>query len=54
MLARLHRELPGGPEWRYEPKWDGFRAMVWRDGDQVEIWSRNERPLSRYFPVPRP
>jgi ATP-dependent DNA ligase len=50
MLARLARELPRGPEWRYEPKWDGFRAMVWRDGDDIELWSRNERPLSRYFP----
>ena len=50
MLARLARELPRGPEWRYEPKWDGFRAMVWRDGDDVELWSRNERPLGRYFP----
>jgi len=50
MLARLARELPRGPEWRYEPKWDGFRAMVWRDGDHIELWSRNQRPLSRYFP----
>jgi ATP-dependent DNA ligase len=50
MLARLARELPRGPGWHYEPKWDGFRAMVWRDGDHIELWSRNQRPLSRYFP----
>jgi len=50
MLARLARELPVGPLWRYEPKWDGFRALLVRDGDTVEIWSRNARPLARYFP----
>ena len=49
MLAKLTRELPVG-EFLYEPKWDGFRAIVFRDGDHVEIGSRNEKPLTRYFP----
>jgi ATP-dependent DNA ligase len=49
MLAKLTRELPIG-EFLYEPKWDGFRAIVFRDGDHVEIGSRNEKPLTRYFP----
>lgn len=49
MLAKLARELPEG-DWRYEPKWDGFRCIVFRDGDEVELGSRNERPLTRYFP----
>lgn len=49
MLAKLTRELPRGA-YLYEPKWDGFRAIVFRDGDHVEIGSRNERPLTRYFP----
>ncbi len=50
MLAKLTRELPRDGGWLYEPKWDGFRAIVFRDGDEVEIGSRNERPLTRYFP----
>ncbi|HEX5587956.1 MAG TPA: ATP-dependent DNA ligase [Acidimicrobiia bacterium] len=49
MLAKLARELPDG-DYLYEPKWDGFRAIVFRDGDDVEIGSRNEKPLTRYFP----
>ena len=49
MLARLVRELPG-PGYRYEPKWDGFRALVFGDGHQVDIRSRHDRPLARYFP----
>jgi ATP-dependent DNA ligase len=49
MLAKLTRELPVG-DYLYEPKWDGFRAIVFRDGDEVEIGSRNEKPLTRYFP----
>jgi ATP-dependent DNA ligase len=49
MLAKLVRELPTG-NYLYEPKWDGFRAIVFRDGDDVEIGSRNEKPLTRYFP----
>jgi len=50
MLAKLTRELPTGDNWLYEPKWDGFRCIVFRDGDDVELGSRNERPLTRYFP----
>jgi ATP-dependent DNA ligase len=50
MLAKLTRELPTGAGWAYEPKWDGFRCIVFRDGDEVELGSRNERPLTRYFP----
>jgi ATP-dependent DNA ligase len=49
MLAKLHPTLPEG-DWYYEPKWDGFRGIVFRDGDEVEIGSRNGRPLTRYFP----
>jgi ATP-dependent DNA ligase len=49
MLAKLTRELPVG-DFLYEPKWDGFRCIVFRDGDEVELGSRNERPLTRYFP----
>jgi ATP-dependent DNA ligase len=50
MLAKLARELPTGDDWSYEPKWDGFRCIVFRDGADVELGSRNERPLTRYFP----
>ena len=50
MLAKLSRELPEGPGLFYEPKWDGFRCIVFRDGDDVELGSRNEKPLTRYFP----
>jgi ATP-dependent DNA ligase len=50
MLARLAGEIPRGEEWVYEPKWDGFRAVVFRDGDAVHIGSRNSLPLERYFP----
>jgi ATP-dependent DNA ligase len=49
MLAKLSRELPVGGWW-YEPKWDGFRCIVFRDGPDVELGSRNERSLTRYFP----
>jgi ATP-dependent DNA ligase len=49
MLAKSVPEIPGG-ELSYEPKWDGFRSIVFRDGDEVEIGSRNERPMTRYFP----
>jgi hypothetical protein len=49
MLAKPVAELPDGP-WSFEPKWDGFRTIVFRDGDQVELGSRRERPLTRYFP----
>ena len=50
MLAKLSRELPVGDQYVYEPKWDGFRCIVFRDGDDVELGSRNEKPLTRYFP----
>jgi len=50
MLAKLARELPTTGALLYEPKWDGFRCVVFRDGDEVELGSRNERPLTRYFP----
>jgi ATP-dependent DNA ligase len=50
MLARLTDEIPEGDGWSYEPKWDGFRAIVFRDGKKLEIQSRNEQPLARYFP----
>src|SRR5206468_6552688 len=50
MLAKLSRDLPEGDGMYYEPKWDGFRCIVFRDGDEVELGSRNERPLTRYFP----
>jgi ATP-dependent DNA ligase len=50
MLAKLTNDLPEGDGWLYEPKWDGFRCVVFRDGDDVELGSRNERPLTRYFP----
>ncbi|HLI73996.1 MAG TPA: ATP-dependent DNA ligase [Acidimicrobiales bacterium] len=50
MLAKLARTLPTGDGLVYEPKWDGFRCIVFRDGADVELGSRNERPLTRYFP----
>src|SRR3954466_10324152 len=48
MLAKPAAAIPPGQF--YEPKWDGFRSIVFRDGDEVEIGSRNERPMTRYFP----
>ena len=50
MLAKLQEEMPSGPGWLYEPKWDGFRAIVFRDGDDLTIMSRDNKPLERYFP----
>jgi ATP-dependent DNA ligase len=50
MLAKLQTDIPEGDGWLYEPKWDGFRAIVFRDGDEIEISSRDKRPLQRYFP----
>jgi ATP-dependent DNA ligase len=50
MLAQLTREMPSGGGWLYEPKWDGFRALVFWDGEQLVIQSRDLRPLGRYFP----
>ncbi|WP_139335281.1 ATP-dependent DNA ligase, partial [Mycobacterium sp. GA-1841] len=48
MLSKPVREIPPGMS--YEPKWDGFRTICFRDGDEVEFGSRNERPMTRYFP----
>jgi len=50
MLAKTAATVPSGGGLIYEPKWDGFRCIVFRDGDEVELGSRNERPLTRYFP----
>jgi len=50
MLAKLTEDLPSGSSFLYEPKWDGFRAIVFRGGDDVYIQSRDLRPLDRYFP----
>src|SRR3954465_5548221 len=50
MLAKSVPEIPPAPGFLYEPKWDGFRCIVFRDGDEVELGSRNEKPLTRYFP----
>src|SRR5215212_5836780 len=50
MLAKLSTEIPSGPGWLFEPKWDGFRAIVFRDGDETYIQSRDLKPLNRYFP----
>jgi ATP-dependent DNA ligase len=49
-LAKSSRELPAGDGWCYEPKWDGFRTIVFRDGDEVHLQSRNGKPMNRYFP----
>jgi ATP-dependent DNA ligase len=49
MLARLGRELPG-EGYLYEPKWDGFRCLAFRDGDELDLRSRHGNPLARYFP----
>jgi ATP-dependent DNA ligase len=50
MLAKLAHELPAGDGWLFEPKWDGFRALVFRDGERVYLQSRDLNPLDRYFP----
>jgi len=50
MLAKRVSELPPGDEWFFEPKWDGFRTLIFRDGDEIFIQSRDEKPLNRYFP----
>ncbi len=50
MLAKRVDDLPPGATWIFEPKWDGFRALVFRDGEEIEIQSRDEKPLNRYFP----
>src|SRR5579864_9548195 len=50
MLAQRVSELPTGQGWIFEPKWDGFRVLVFRDEDELLIQSRDEKPLDRYFP----
>src|SRR5688572_1006003 len=50
MLAKRVGELPPGEGWIFEPKWDGFRTLIFRDGDEIFIQSRDEKPLNRYFP----
>src|SRR5947209_16373129 len=50
MLAKRVSELPTGEGWIFEPKWDGFRALVFRDQDEILIQSRDEKSLNRYFP----
>ncbi|MGI8703308.1 MAG: ATP-dependent DNA ligase, partial [Candidatus Limnocylindrales bacterium] len=50
MLARPADAIPGGDGWLYEPKWDGFRALCFRDGHDVYLQSRDLKPLNRYFP----
>jgi ATP-dependent DNA ligase len=54
MEAQLVSALPEGDGWQYEPKWDGFRGVLENDGGELALWSRNERPLLRYFPELRP
>src|SRR5206468_2001320 len=50
MEALLVDRLPSGPEWQYEPKWDGFRCLAFREGDNVYLQSKSGQPLARYFP----
>ncbi|MEO5567599.1 MAG: ATP-dependent DNA ligase, partial [Gemmatimonadaceae bacterium] len=50
MLAKRVSGLPPGAGWIFEPKWDGFRTLIFRDGDELFIQSRDEKPLDRYFP----
>src|SRR5689334_14894765 len=50
MEAELVKELPATNGWQFEPKWDGFRGVLENDGDELALWSRNGRPLLRYFP----
>ena len=54
MLAKISSDLPTGDGWLFEPKWDGFRAIVFRDGDETYIQSRDLKPLDRYFPELEP
>jgi len=50
MLAKRVADIPAGDRWIFEPKWDGFRAVIFRDGDEILIQSRDTKPLNRYFP----
>ncbi|MBA3578598.1 MAG: ATP-dependent DNA ligase [Gemmatimonadaceae bacterium] len=50
MEAKSAEDIPAGPQWQYEPKWDGFRCVAFRDGDEVELRSKSGQSLTRYFP----
>src|SRR5436305_14055671 len=50
MEARSVDEIPTGDGWQYEPKWDGFRCLAFRDGNKIFLQSKNGQPLARYFP----
>src|SRR5471032_1980663 len=50
MLSVAAAALPDGEGWQFEPKWDGFRTLVFRDGDEIMLQSRDEKPMNRYFP----
>src|SRR5579859_7683721 len=50
MLAKRVEEIPEGDNWIFEPKWDGFRTLIFRDGSEIFIQSRDQKPLNRYFP----
>jgi ATP-dependent DNA ligase len=50
MEAQPAANLPQGPQWHYEPKWDGFRSLAFRDGDRIDLESKSGKPLTRYFP----
>src|SRR2546425_7027568 len=50
MLSSAAEALPAGDGWLFEPKWDGFRTLVFRDGDEILLQSRDEKPMNRYFP----
>src|SRR4051812_7376751 len=50
MEARIVEELPVGDQWQYEPKWDGFRCLAFRDGERVDLQSKSGQALARYFP----
>src|SRR4051812_13667254 len=50
MEARIVDAIPVGPHWQYEPKWDGFRCLAFRDGASIELQSKSQQSLTRYFP----
>src|SRR5262245_34988597 len=50
MLSKAAEALPGGEGWLFEPKWDGFRTLVFRDGGEILLQSRDLKPMNRYFP----
>src|SRR5882762_7753302 len=50
MEAQLVDKIPAGAQWEYEPKWDGFRCLAFRDGTKIELQSKSGQPLERYFP----